>query len=162
MQANAEQAPMADQGLTQTGAERLAVAFKSLPRFNYGYSSSGGDSRSLGPIPSIDGKFLRYDDVAEMVLRAAQGGIGEFPAMTPQLATILGTMCFDCIHFARALRMAGQDIKTRAEDEQAATLHWMLTHYFRHGENWRKHAVEDIERMRDAANNRAAQDQGGA
>ena len=59
----------------------------------------------------------------------------EFPALTPELAKILGTMCFQCITFSQALRQAGHQITTRAEDEQAATLHWMLGHYFRHGED---------------------------
>lgn len=76
----------------------------------------------------------------------------EFPALTPELAKILGTMCFQCITFAQALRQAGHQINTRAEDEQAATLHWMLGHYFRHGEDgWRQAAMDDMERMRAAA-----------
>ena len=76
----------------------------------------------------------------------------EFPALTPELAKILGTMCFQCITFSQALRQAGHQINTRAEDEQAATLHWMLGHYFRHGEDgWRKAAMDDMERMRASA-----------
>lgn len=93
---------------------------------------------------------------------AAQGMDGrEFPPLTSELASILGLMCFQCIPFAQALRAAGHTIKTRAEDEQAAVLHWMLGHYFRHGEDWRTAAAEDMERMKAAA--RAAQaKQGGA
>lgn len=74
-----------------------------------------------------------------------------FPAMTPELASILGLMCFQCIPFAQALRTAGHQIETRAEDEQAAVLHWMLGHWFRHGEEWRDHAQADMNRMKDAA-----------
>lgn len=87
---------------------------------------------------------------------AAQGIDGrEFPPLTPELASILGLMCFQCISFAQALRAAGHTIKTRAEDEQAAVLHWMLGHYFQHGDDWRTAAAEDMKRMEVAA--RAAQ-----
>ena len=79
---------------------------------------------------------------------AAHGIDGrEFPPLTPELASILGLMCFQCISFAQALRAAGHTIKTRAEDEQAAVLHWMLGHYFRHGDDWRTAAAEDMKRM---------------
>ncbi|WP_287917187.1 hypothetical protein [Comamonas sp.] len=71
----------------------------------------------------------------------------DFPPMTPELASILGLMCFQCISFAQALRAAGHTIKTRAEDEQAAVLHWMLGHYFRHGDDWRAAAAQDMKRM---------------
>lgn len=75
----------------------------------------------------------------------------EFPAMTPELASILGLMCFQCVAFAQALRAGGHQIKPRAEDEQAAVLHWMLSHYFRHGEEWRAVAAEDMKRMQAEA-----------
>jgi hypothetical protein len=79
------------------------------------------------------------------------------PAMTPELASILGMMCFQCVHFAQALRAAGHEIKPRAEDEQAAALYWMLGHYFRHGDDWRKHALDDLERMRAVVIERTTQ-----
>lgn len=84
-------------------------------------------------------------------LNAPAAAAREFPAMTPELASILGLMCFQCIPFAQALRTAGHQIKTSAEDEQAAVLHWMLGHWFRHGEEWREHAQADMNRMKDAA-----------
>ena len=31
---------------------------------------------------------------------------------------------------------AWDDIKTRAEDEQAYVMHWLLNLYFQHGETW--------------------------
>jgi hypothetical protein len=75
----------------------------------------------------------------------------EFPGMTPELEKILGLMCFQCITFAQALRMGGHQIENRAEAEQAAVLHWMLGHYFRHGEGgWRAAATEDVGRMESA------------
>jgi len=74
----------------------------------------------------------------------------EAHALTPELSKILGTMCFQCIPFAQALRAAGHTIKSRAEDEQAAVLHWMLGHYATHGEDWRTAAAADMEAMRKA------------
>lgn len=80
------------------------------------------------------------------------GAPGTFPAMTEELASILGLMCFQCISFAQALRAGGYSIKKRAEDEQAAVLHWMLGHYFHSGaDGWRAAARADMERMREAS-----------
>ena len=93
---------------------------------------------------------------------AAQGlDAREFPPMTPELASILGLMCFQCISFAQALRAGGHQIASRAEDEQAAVLHWMLGHYFRHGDDWRTVAAEDMKRM-EAEALAAQAKQGGA
>ncbi|AIJ45536.1 hypothetical protein O987_06965 [Comamonas testosteroni TK102] len=81
-----------------------------------------------------------------------------FPAMTEELASILGLMCFQCISFAHALRAGGYSIKKRAEDEQAAVLHWMLGHYFRSGpDGWRAAASADMERLRESAAKEGAQ-----
>ena len=101
--------------------------------------------------PEDGASFLGKTDSDATPTSQAQAGAREFPAMTPELASILGLMCFQCIPFAQALRTAGHQIKTRAEDEQAAVLHWMLGHWFRHGEEWRDHAQADMNRMKDAA-----------
>jgi len=53
---------------------------------------------------------------------------------------ILGRPNFTCAGIARDLRVLGQDIKQRAEDEQAAVIHWMLTLYEAHGAGWREAA----------------------
>lgn len=94
-----------------------------------------------------------FTRIAELEAQAASAAEGrgtacEFPAMSPDLEKILGTMCFECIVFVQCFRMAGQQIARKAEAEQAATLHWMLSHYFRSGEGWRTAAQADMERMR--------------
>lgn len=107
------------------------------------------------PAQALD--YLRRQGLLGSPLRVASAepavdAAAEFPAMTDELASILGMMCFQCISFAQALRASGQSIKNRAEGEQAAVLHWMLGHYFRAGpEGWRAAAAADMERMRDAA-----------
>lgn len=73
-----------------------------------------------------------------------------FPAMTPELEKILGTMCFQTISLSQILRAGGQAIEPRAEAEQAAVLHWMLSLWAVHGDEWRKAAVREVERIREA------------
>lgn len=64
--------------------------------------------------------------------------------LTPDLIDILGRPCFTLIHMAQALRLAGREIPKRAEDEQAHCIHWMLSHYLKHGADWREHASAEL------------------
>ena len=106
------------------------------------------------------GEGIATTQPAALVLAAR-----EFPPMTPELASILGLMCFQCISFAQALRAAGHTIKTSAEDEQAAVLHWMLGRDLRLSAavvtHWRTVAAEDMKRM-EAEALAAQAKQGGA
>lgn len=65
--------------------------------------------------------------------------------LSPELESILGMICYQCIPFVQAMRLAGIQIPTRAEAEQAATIHWLLGHYIKHGNNWREHAALEVE-----------------
>lgn len=59
------------------------------------------------------------------------------PPLNDVLKDILGRVSFTVAHVARrlhALRL--YDVERRAEAEQAAALHWMLTLYFKHGDGW--------------------------
>lgn len=51
---------------------------------------------------------------------------------------ILGRPNFTLRGYADALRVLGEEIKSHAEEEQAAVIYWMLCLYEKHGENWRK------------------------
>lgn len=73
-----------------------------------------------------------------------------FPAMTPELEKILGTMCFQTISLSQVLRAGDQAIAPRAEAEQAAVMHWMLSLWFVHGDGWNKAAAREVERIRAA------------
>ena len=130
----------------------------ALPAFSFLLNSAGGVARAKDP----SGNWVELSEVqqivddaesriAELETQAAAKVAPEFPAMTPALEKILGTMCFECIHFAQALRLAGQQIATKAEAEQAATIHWLLSHYFRSGNDWRTAATVDMERMKAEA-----------
>lgn len=53
---------------------------------------------------------------------------------------ILGRPNFACGGIAQALRVLGQSIECKAEAEQAAVIHWMLTLWEAHGAGWREAA----------------------
>ncbi|NVM87594.1 selenocysteine lyase/cysteine desulfurase [Variovorax sp. SG517] len=78
--------------------------------------------------------------------------------LNDDLIAILGRPNFTCIHLAQALRLCGVEIKTKAEHEQAAAIHFLLMRYVRHGQDWAKQADADLRAMLDEAEakNRAA------
>jgi len=64
--------------------------------------------------------------------------------MTPELRHVLGMMCFQLARFAHLFRSVGADIKSRAEDEQAYCLHWLIKHVLAHGAEWADYAEADL------------------
>lgn len=87
-------------------------------------------------------------DIADQ-LAAARVTTGEralvYPAeITPELHHVLGMMCFQLARYAHLFRSVGADIKTRAEDEQAYCLHWLIKLVLAHGAAWAEHADADI------------------
>jgi hypothetical protein len=58
--------------------------------------------------------------------------------LTPELRDALSTMLWTSSGIATALRADGQDIPTKAEDEQAHVIHWFINLVLEHGENWRE------------------------
>lgn len=77
----------------------------------------------------------------------------EWPSvLTPELRDILGFMCFQLGKMAHAYRAAGrfvdadgEQLPSRAEDEQAFMLHRFLTQWFAHGADWREHMQAELE-----------------
>ena len=94
----------------------------------------------LGKQPAVAGFIYGMEPTA----KAATSLI---PPMTSELKKILGLTSFQCYTFALALRMGGHDVPRKVEEEQAAVLHWMLAHYLTHGDEWRTHALNDVDRM---------------
>jgi hypothetical protein len=96
-------------------------------------------------------------DLAKAVadqLAVARAGTAErgliYPAeMTPELRHVLGMMCFQLARYAHLFRSVGADIKTRAEDEQAYCLHWLIKHVLAHGAEWADHAEADVAAARE-------------
>ena len=60
---------------------------------------------------------------------------------------IFGRPNFWCAEIAGILRNSGQAVDTKAEAEQAATIHFLLTQYEQHGENWKVEAEKEIKRI---------------
>lgn len=57
----------------------------------------------------------------------------QLPPLDEELIAILGRPNFMCGGIAARMRQLGHDIKTRAENEQAAVLHLLLAFYLKHG-----------------------------
>jgi hypothetical protein len=53
---------------------------------------------------------------------------------------ILGRPCFTVLPVVHYLRANGQNIPTKAEEEQAAAIFWMLGQYLEHGKGWNEKA----------------------
>jgi hypothetical protein len=51
---------------------------------------------------------------------------------------ILGQPNFACAPVAHMLRIMGYVIPQKAEEEQAAVIHWLLSIYLEHGQTWRR------------------------
>lgn len=56
--------------------------------------------------------------------------------LTKELSHALGTMIWNSGSISAILRLDGEDIKTRAEDEQAFVLHWFITLVLEYGPEW--------------------------
>lgn len=70
--------------------------------------------------------------------------------LNDDLRAILGMVPWTSGPIAHALRAAGAAIKPKMEDEQAATLHWLLGIYAAHGTAWRKEAGGQLQAKRAA------------
>jgi hypothetical protein len=64
--------------------------------------------------------------------------------LTTDLRFILSRPNFGCQATAQVLRKLGREIAERAEDEQAATIHWMLNHYLLDPHNWRQNSLDEF------------------
>lgn len=73
------------------------------------------------------------------------------PPLDDDLRFILGRPCFTLIGMANVLRQMGYEIASRAEDEQAVSIHWMLDLYMKHGKAWREEASQILDLAKEAA-----------
>lgn len=72
------------------------------------------------------------------------------PPLDDDVRWILGRPNFACAGIAAGLRLGGHVIECKAEQEQAAVIHWMLTLYVQHGADWRGKAESALHTMRSA------------
>lgn len=75
----------------------------------------------------------------------------ELPKMNDELLDILGRPNFHCRDIAARLRQLGHAIRHKSEHEQAATIHFLLNLYLKHGADWREKAVDELKLMPGAA-----------
>lgn len=66
---------------------------------------------------------------------------------------ILGRPNFWCASVAEQLRRSGRLIAKKAEEEQAAVIHWFLTLYLEHGAKWRDVAADELQKLSWTKNN---------
>lgn len=69
------------------------------------------------------------------------------PPLNQDLIDILGRPNFQCIRIAQLFRQAGAEIATKAENEQAAVIHFMLLMYLQHGKHWATAADEHLKAL---------------
>jgi hypothetical protein len=73
---------------------------------------------------------------------------------------ILGQPGFACRHVAQLLRDTGVKVDSKAEDEQAAVIHFYLSFYLEHGETWREMAKQEILNRVEIVKNKYANEDG--
>lgn len=64
--------------------------------------------------------------------------------LTNDLRFILGRPGYECMSTAQVLRNMGYDIAEKFEDEQAASIFWMLNHYINDPKNWRINSLDEF------------------
>jgi hypothetical protein len=70
--------------------------------------------------------------------------------LNDEVRWILGRPNFWCSPIASCLRKLGYEIRTKAEDEQAAVIHWMLSLYEVHGTAWREEGRKMLDVLKPA------------
>jgi hypothetical protein len=78
--------------------------------------------------------------------------------LTDDLRFILSMMMWTTGPMAQTLRDGGQDIKRKAEEEQAEVMHWLIGLALEHGILWRQKASDRIREIRDALATTEGQD----
>ncbi|MDU8358132.1 hypothetical protein [Pseudomonas syringae group sp. J309-1] len=89
---------------------------------------------------------------AKLELRELLSEATELP-FTTDLQFILSRPGFGCQPTAQVLRKLGHEIAERTEAEQAATIHWLLNHYLRDPQNWRKNSLDQFNAAAATLNN---------
>lgn len=90
-------------------------------------------------------------DCRKVEAPSPQPNVLVFPReLTDDLRDILSMMMWNTGPIAHALRAGGVEIKTRAEEEQAHVMHWLITLALEHGAAWREKASERISEIRAA------------
>lgn len=92
--------------------------------------------------------FVDGDSIISVIEKAADA-FDRLTALDDDLRWILSRPSFWCIHPAAVLRADGKQIKTRAEDEQASVIHWLLNLYITHGSGFEQAMKSEAKRIKE-------------
>lgn len=123
-------------GMVRRAAGRY-IADKHYEESRYIDWIKGGDSDVVALLDELE--------AAEKRIAELSGEFFALPPLNDDLISILGRQNFTCAHLAELLRKGGQDIRRKAEHEQAAVIYWFLDLYLKYGEKWESIAKDDIQ-----------------
>lgn len=139
--------PIQKQAVSDAIAGALGEAYDCTRVWSaWSYGTMGPDDFSLVAEDSD-----RVEEITSAALEAL--GLATTPTDVPRdlpdsldehLVAILGRPNFACAPIAQVLRAKGRAIPRRAEHEQAAVIHYMLSAYLRHGEAWADYVRFDL------------------
>ena len=95
--------------------------------------------------------FVDGDSIISVIEKAADA-LDRLAALDDDLRWILSRPNFWCIGPAAVLRADGKEIKTRAEDEQASVIHWLLNLYITHGSGFENVMKSEAKRIKEKVN----------
>lgn len=103
----------------------------------------------MAGIPARDAEIEALRKEIE-TLRAQQDTdrMNALPPLNDDLIAILGRPNFMCAQLADTLRSGGHDIAERAENEQAAVIHFLLGHYLADPAQWAEKASAALKAAR--------------
>lgn len=132
----------------------------------------GGDaSLETGVTADVGGSEIRYVTCVDCSAQAdphdwqtrpsPETNTRAYPQeLTDDLRDILSLMMWNTGPMAHALRAGGQDIKHKAEEEQAEVMHWLIGLALEHGSEWRAKASDRIREIKAALATTEGQDNG--
>ncbi|HEL5401698.1 TPA: hypothetical protein UOJ25_001812 [Stenotrophomonas maltophilia] len=101
----------------------------------------------------VDTYWSKIADAVPVYLGAPAQAVDPVPASFPdtqEVRDILGRPNFWCSPWANVLRMRGDEIPNKAEEEQAAVIRFMLNHYLANGADWAETAGAELDAIRKA------------
>lgn len=109
------------------------------------------DEPMLFPTAAEAADYCEDDEQPVPLFRSPAQAVDLGPASipdTPEVRDILGRPNFWCSPWANVLRMRGDEIPNKAEEEQAAVIRFMLNHYLANGTAWAETAGAELDAIR--------------
>lgn len=117
-------------------------------------TEGGISDLEAGDVLMVADRAITDEDGSGEVYTAPPAQAGDLgPASIPdtqEVRDILGRPNFWCSPWANVLRMRGDAIPRKAEEEQAAVIRFMLNHYLANGADWAETAGAELDAIRKA------------